>query len=185
MLLCAIGCLFLVLDPDAKRDPHWKPNVPKLEAAAISFGSSIFGAIFMILTAKSAASLPLFLCLILIQIHLFIITATIAAFFDPGTIFWSLDPIHGCFGFLNLWDQDPWPVILYGVFAGFIGQSGYTVATLYFSPFMCSMCFLTEPPIAQIEGFLLGMDKVPGWLTYLGGIVAIIGIVFIEKGSHQ
>lgn len=104
MLLAALGCFCLVMDPNAERTDSSQLEINKLWALVITFVSSIFGAIFLMLTARSAASLPIFLLLLVLQSHLFVITSCFSLLLDPDTVFFSLNVDHGIFGFINVWD---------------------------------------------------------------------------------
>jgi hypothetical protein len=70
------------------------------------------------------------------------------------------------------------------IFASLFGSAGYVLSLLFFSPLVTSNSFLVEPFIAQVLGFLLGLDALPGIMTVLGTFCAIAGIIFIEKGSR-
>jgi hypothetical protein len=91
---------------------------------------------------------------------------------------------YGCLGFLNP-NNDPWLIGAYALFASFFGSAGYVLCLLFFSPLVTSNAFLVEPFFAQVVGYLMGLDKMPGLVTFLATISAITGIYYIEKGSRQ
>ena len=48
-----------------------------------------------------------------------------------------------------------------------------------------SNSYLIEPFIAQALGYTLGIDAMPGLLTLLGTILAIAGIMYLQKGNNE
>lgn len=76
-------------------------------------------------------------------------------------------------------------MLLYMVFASFFGSAGYTLSLLFFSPLLVSSSFLLEPIIAQVLGYLMGLDQIPGVMTALGSFFAIYGIWYIDCGARE
>lgn len=60
----------------------------------------------------------------------------------------SIDAVWGCFGFFNPNDDIFFTLVVFGLPAGFFGNSGYIVALAFFSPQIVTMSFLTEPFMA-------------------------------------
>jgi hypothetical protein len=56
---------------------------------------------------------------------------------------------------------------------------------LFFSPLVTSNAYLLEPFFAQLLGYMLGLDKLPGLMTAVGTVFAIAGIMNIDKGSKE
>ena len=54
----------------------------------------------------------------------------------------------------------------------------------YFSPLVIGIAVLFEPIGSQIIGCLLGLDKIPGFLTFLGTFVTLFGLYFVAKGGQ-
>jgi hypothetical protein len=48
---------------------------------------------------------------------------------------------------------------------------------LFYEPLVVSSCLLMEPFVAQFYGYVMGIDKFPGVITFLGAFVIIYGIV--------
>jgi hypothetical protein len=96
----------------------------------------------------------------------------------------SFSPTNGCLGFLNP-NQPLLPLLLYALFASFFGSAGYTLCLLFFSPLVTCNAYLVEPLLAQILGYGVGLDKLPGFLTAIGTVFAIYGIMYIDKGSRE
>ncbi len=53
----------------------------------------------------------------------------------------------------------------------------------YFSPLVIGTAVLFEPIGSQIIGCILGLDKIPGALTFIGTGVTLAGLFFVSKGG--
>ena len=67
----------------------------------------------------------------------------------------------------------------YGIFCSFFGSAGYVLCLLFYSPVVTSNAYLLEPFIAQALGYYLGLDQMPGLMTFLGTLMAVVGIWFL------
>lgn len=76
-------------------------------------------------------------------------------------------------------------LFFFGLFASFLGSAGYTLSLLFYSPLVTCNAYLIEPLLAQTLGYLLGLDKLPGFMTAIGTVFAIYGIMYIDKGSRE
>ena len=97
----------------------------------------------------------------------------------------STDVELGCLGFLNITGQPLFPLICYAVLASFFGSAGYVLCLLFYSPLVTSNAYLLEPFFAQMMGFVLGLDQLPGIMTAIGTLFAVGGIGFIDAGSRD
>jgi len=57
------------------------------------------------------------------------------------------------------------------------------MSCLYFSPLVIGTAVLFEPIGSQIIGCLLGLDQIPGAMTFIGTLVTLIGLYFVTKGG--
>jgi hypothetical protein len=87
-------------------------------------------------------------------------------------------------GFLNP-NQPLTPLIFYAILASFFGSAGYTLCLLFYSPLVTCNAYLVEPLLAQALGYICGLDKLPGFMTAIGTVFAIYGIMYIDKGSRE
>ena len=96
---------------------------------------------------------------------------------DDVQIF-STDPVWGCFGFLS---KEDWfdTFVIFGLSAGFFGNTGYVISLQFFSPAVISATFLLEPTIAQFLGWLTEIDEFPSYMTWLGTAFVMTGIYLI------
>ena len=76
-------------------------------------------------------------------------------------------------------------LVPYGILASFCGSAGYVLCLLFYSPVVTSNSYLIEPFIAQAMGFFMGIDHMPGLLTLLGTLLAIAGIMFLQRGNNE
>ena len=76
-------------------------------------------------------------------------------------------------------------LVPYGILASFFGSAGYVFCLLFYSPVVTSNSYLIEPFIAQALGFAFGVDKIPGPMTLLGTLLAIAGIMYLQKGNNE
>jgi drug/metabolite transporter (DMT)-like permease len=118
------------------------------------------------------------------NLHIFFMNAGLAKFQNSSVIVFSTDINFGCLGFLNLADNNLLVLGMYALFASFFGSAGYVLCLLFYSPLVTSNAYLLEPFFAQMLGFILGLDKLPGLMTLLGTIFAVFGIMHIDKGSR-
>ena len=62
-------------------------------------------------------------------------------------------------------------------------MGAYSMSYKYYSPLVIGTAVLFEPIGSQIIGCLLGLDKIPGALTFIGTFVTLIGLYFVAKGG--
>ena len=72
----------------------------------------------------------------------------------------------------------------FGPAAGFFGNAGYVICLLFYSPVIVSACYLLEPFISQVIGYWIGIDRLPGWGTWVGTSVILVGILFIQLADR-
>ena len=62
-------------------------------------------------------------------------------------------------------------------------MGAYSMSCKFFSPLVIGTAVLFEPIGSQIIGCVLGLDKIPGFLTFLGTFVTLGGLFFVSKGG--
>ncbi len=96
----------------------------------------------------------------------------------------SLDPHTGVFGFLGGgYKLAAYVLLVYGFFTGACNMGAYSMSCKYFSPLVIGTAVLFEPIGSQIIGCILGLDKIPGVLTFVGTGVTLAGLFFVCKGG--
>jgi hypothetical protein len=179
VICIVVGCTVMMFDPKAVRTDGVEASV---WIYAIAFFTCIFGAIFFMISGKTLKSLPPLTLLLMMSFYLWIFAAISSRIVDERVQLFSTDPQFGVFGFM---DSETWVYSYFGfgLFAG-LGYSACSVlALLFFSPLVVSNAFLFEPLVAQLEGYLLGLDRMPGVITLACSGLAVSGLVFFFRGS--
>ena len=123
----------------------------------------------------------------LITIQSTIVCATMPIFltywYEDFTYF-STDIHMGGFGFLHP-DQIINGLVLFGIISGFLTLTGSILCLQFISPLIVTASFLSQIFIGQFLGFLLEIDKMPGYLTLTGTIVVFVGILILLKADQK
>lgn len=93
----------------------------------------------------------------------------------------STDATHGLFGWVHHLGIEAY-VVLVGSFAG---TMGFVTSLRYFDPLVVSVTMLTEPVVATIIGISIGVDELPGPLTFLGGAAVLTGCSLVLLATHK
>ena len=181
VLLVIIGIIFMINDPKAERTGIETGS--SFLPALIDIGSACFGAFYFLMSAKNVKSMPICLLLLIMNVHTWLMNSLIAKSIEPQIKLFSIDMNYGCLGFLNP-GNNMTTLLAYVLFSSFFGSAGYVFCLLFFSPLVTSNAYLIEPFFAQMFGYLLGLDKIPGIMTAFGTSLAIAGIFYIDSGSR-
>jgi len=136
------------------------------------------------MSARNIKQIPICFLVLLMSTHTFFINSFIAKAQDPTIEIFSVSPTLGCFGFMNP-NQPLAQLFLYWLLGSFFGSAGYTISLLFYSPLVTCNAYLIEPFIAQTLGYVLGLDALPGFMTAVGTIFAIFGIMYIDRGARE
>uniref|UniRef100_K3WAE1 Uncharacterized protein n=1 Tax=Globisporangium ultimum (strain ATCC 200006 / CBS 805.95 / DAOM BR144) TaxID=431595 RepID=K3WAE1_GLOUD len=98
-----------------------------------------------------------------------------------GIAVFSTHPTHGFFGWVHHLGIEAY-VVLVGSFAG---TMGFINSLQYFDPLVVSVTMLTEPIVATVISIAIGVDGLPGLLTFLGGFTMLVGCLFVMLASHK
>lgn len=100
--------------------------------------------------------------------------------FDDFTF--DMNPFTGVFGFF---DDELWlyVIFVYGFFTGACNMGAYSLSCKYFSPLVIGTTVLFEPIGSQILGCFMGLDKIPGPMTFIGSGITLAGLYFVMKGG--
>jgi len=168
-------------DPTAIRTDGQKGD---FSVYAICIATSIAGALFFVINDILCKKIPLVL-LVLVQSFLCFWSCTIfSKIIEPETQVFSVDPVWGCFGFLSGEDVIN-NLFVFGLSAGFFGNTGYVISLAFFSPAVISATFLLEPTIAQFLGWMTGIDHLPSYLTWIGTAFVMVGIFLIQEADKN
>jgi drug/metabolite transporter (DMT)-like permease len=83
--------------------------------------------------------------------------------------------VYGCLGFLT---EEYWFIafVPYGILASVLGSAGYIFSLIWYKPAVTANVYLLEPFLAQVLGYLYGLDQFPGYMTIGGTILSVVGI---------
>lgn len=69
------------------------------------------------------------------------------------------------------------------IICNIIGTAGYVK---YFDPVVVSTAMLMEPVVGALQGFLMGVDPLPGLQTWIGDLIVTSGsALVIISGSKK
>ena len=164
------------------KDPHAERTDGKVATFwhyAICISGAVGAAFFMLINGHLVKAFPIF-TLLLAQALLgyLYINILLALVYPDDFEFFSLDPLWGGFGFAHK-DEVFAAFVCFGTSAGFFGNAGYVICLLFFSPVIVSATFLFEPFLGQLIGYLMKIDKFPGWMTIIGTVLVLIGVLGI------
>ena len=142
------------------------------------------GALYVYLSERLIKKIPIFIMFFLMNVFGFIISVFICKATEPKTVIFSMDPETGCFGFL-----DPSAFVfahfVWGLLAIYAGYHAYLLTLYFYPPQLCTAVMMTEPFLSQVWGVMVGIDKMPGWITFAGALLQVIGIVLIGCGDRR
>ena len=75
--------------------------------------------------------------------------------------------------------------ILLAFLAGIVGHTGLNACLRWLGPLTISFAVTLEPIIGAFIGWFFYDESVPGKWTWLGGLILIIGIMFVIKGGAE
>jgi len=95
-----------------------------------------------------------------------------------------MDAKTGIFGFFDK-DYFVYCIFVLGFYTGVVVFLSAAVVMKYFPPVVLLIGYLFEPLIGQTLSCLLGIDKLPGPLTFIGGILVFVGIISVTYGGSK
>lgn len=142
------------------------------------------GATYFVLAKKLRAKMDLvvFMCSLTATSATVLLLTMLAMGED---IAFSADVHNGIIGWIN-----PLPnrllIVCYLVFVcDLVGTMGYISVMKYFDPIVISVVCLLEPIVATAMGIVVGVDAVPGLLTFVGATLVIGGTFMVIATQNQ
>ncbi len=119
-----------------------------------------------------------------IFIYAFIVTIIGALLLIPAS--WILEPKFSDFGVFGWTSSEylPWFLAL-ALIAGILGHTGLNTCLRYTSPLVISTSVTMEPILGSIIGYLLFDEGLPGFWTWIGGPILVLGIILVVIGAPQ
>jgi len=101
----------------------------------------------------------------------------ITSMFVEQTTFSSVSSVNEALG----WIHFTWlPIVLYlAIGPGLVGHTGINHVLHWFTPLIISLSVLFEPIIGSFIGMALGTSEPPGFWTFLGGAILILGLALV------
>lgn len=181
LVLTVGGVVIMFADPTAVRTDG---KTGTFSVYALCIATSIAGALFFVINDILCQKIPLVL-LVLVQSFLcFWSCCMLTKIIEPQAVLFSVDPVWGCFGFLSGEDVIN-NLFVFGLSAGFFGNTGYVISLAFFSPAVISATFLLEPAIAQFLGWMTGVDHLPSYMTWIGTALVMLGIFLIQEADKS
>mmetsp|Transcript_9514 Transcript_9514/g.10673 ORF Transcript_9514/g.10673 Transcript_9514/m.10673 type:complete len:198 (-) Transcript_9514:188-781(-) len=166
--LYALGVFFMFTDPFATKtgmdgQSYWGDLLPFLGAGA----GALMTYINKYSEVESHPMVKINHCFLFSTLYQFML---LPFFTDFGNIF-SLDPVHGAFGWVSTVHAFVLVFFVNAIITGIIGNLGFYCAFNYFSIEIIAGAMLLEPFFAQVIGILAGQDEMPGIKTFIGLVV--------------
>ena len=138
----------------------------------------------ILLSAHLVEVYPLFFVLFVQACCGYVYMTVILMIAEPDNFeVFSRDVIWGGFGYFTK-EEFVNGFLWYGQSAGFWGLAGYKICLLFFTPFVIASAFLTEVFISQLFGYLLNINKFPGYSTCVGTVIVIIGSLLVIEAER-
>ncbi|KAI9905186.1 hypothetical protein PsorP6_013759 [Peronosclerospora sorghi] len=162
------------------------PDIVSPTAAGdlVALAGAAGGAIYFTLAKKVRPHMHLlvFLCSITATSAMSILMFMLAS---GQNLSLSTDPYNGMFGWLTP-STHRLVVALYLTFVcDCIGTMGYIGVMKYFDPIVVSVVCLMEPIVATVQGIVMGVDTIPGVLTFIGASLVIGGTFLVLRSQRR
>jgi drug/metabolite transporter (DMT)-like permease len=139
---------------------------------------ALFGAVAIVgyLQAGSAVRgwMPIFIYALPVTAVSAVLLSLVAFLVDKLSLFAAGST--GIFGYFA--SSHGWWVLYLAVVPGLVGHTGFNTLLRFFSPLVISMAFPFEPLVGSVIGAALGLEKVPGVLTWLGGSMIVCALIY-------
>lgn len=163
----------------ASRPPH--PPLGDAFALLAGLGSCVYLSLGEAL--RSHLDPAIFYGCVLLQYTLYCLGA--AYVYDGATPTLSTDPAHGLFGWIN----PTGPRLLSQLWmlgaVDLLGNMGYIAVLRYVPSLTVAVAMLLSPLIAAVEGICLGVESLPGPLTWAGATVIVASSAVIVADSQS
>ena len=175
-----IGVVIIIFDPRAIKSDS---NKPSIIGALIPLIGAFFGSI---LTFMSHSKIRVHPIITMTQFYFFSVIYQLVIFplFTDFRKFYSLDPIHGAFGWLSSVKNIVVVLCIVSPLTGVLEKLCYLTANSYFSLQTISILIVFEPYIGQIFGVALGQDHIPGAMTFIGLVITTVGFWIASYGER-
>jgi hypothetical protein len=173
------GAFVTLLDSSAQTADGKRPSAM---VNLIDLAASAFGGIYFVLLADVKKLGPLFFQISLVTLSSAIFGSIVAVCMDSSAITSPFDMESGLLGIYSspdIW----WYFLVIGVITGHFISIVYFLCSQIFSGLLVSSTLLLEPFIAQLIGVGIGIDLMPGVITFVGTVVTCAGLYMSIVGG--
>eukprot|EP00347_Sterkiella_histriomuscorum_P015670 403356142 len=174
-----ICCILSVFDEVEKVNPG-NQNIPFGDLCGIL--CSVFMAINMTQQHELIKQVPTSLAAFIMGVIGIIFIISYGLLFDTFTFDMNVET--GVFGFCDK-KYALYTFIVLGFFTGAISQVAESQSLKYYSPLIVINFQLFEPMISQLLSCWMGIDHAPGYMTYMGGVITVMGIFLVSYGGTK
>ena len=98
---------------------------------------------------------------------------------------WLLESDYSDYGAFGYFGHETlvWFVLL-ALIAGILGHTGLNYCLKYVSPLLISISVTLEPVLGSLIGWMFFSTGIPGFWTWIGGPILMLGILSIIYGEH-
>lgn len=191
-ILGFMGAAVMLLDTKRNQNENYEEygngtqkysRPPTIHGDIAAFIGAVAVCIYLVIGKSVRSWLPIWLYVFPV-IGFASLTCLIFALFDdkdPST--WSGMTNSSIFGLFSK------EYILYamylGIGPGIFGHTMINTLLRYISPLVVSTALLSEPIIGSIIGHLFGLQSMPTFYTWVGGMILMFGLVFVVFAENQ
>ncbi|CAI2363469.1 unnamed protein product [Moneuplotes crassus] len=179
-ILVVVGIIVLLFDKSSEKSGS-ETNIMKGDL--LSLASMPLYTISSMINDKARSKLPsmvVFCLFSIVQLFVYGTYSVIVSGQDLEILF-STHQTYGFFGWMQP-DTILFSLVVIGLVCGVLGVGSYIYLLEYFPPHITSGIFLLEPFVSQYMGILLGVDKFPSFVTYVGVIFIMFGMASNIQG---
>jgi len=168
-----IGAIIALLDQGHQQGDH----TVTIWGDFLAFLGAVFVVGYLVSGRVLRKWMPIF-------IYAFMVTLIGALLLIPAS--WIFESEFSQFGVFGWTDREffPWFLAL-ALIAGLLGHTGLNTCLRYTSPLVISTSVTMEPIIGSIIGSIVFGGGLPGFWTWIGGPILVIGIILVVLGAPQ
>ncbi|TNV80073.1 hypothetical protein FGO68_gene16966 [Halteria grandinella] len=182
--IAVFGSIISIMDHTSEKVNTEDQNI--LLGDSVALIGSFLCALWMLKNEELVQHLPPLYAMTFISLFSNIILIILGISFYGDVFTLDANPKTGVFGYLGGGPQlGVYVILVYGLFTGACNMGAYSMSCKYFSPLVIGTAVLFEPIGSQIIGCLLGLDRIPGFLTWLGTALTLGGLYFVGRGGQR
>ena len=171
--VCFVGASLALFDAGSAQGDQ----TVTLWGDALAFSGAVFVVGYIVVGRVLREWMPIFL-------YAFPVTLVGAVVLLP--LSWMIEPEFATFGALGWMEAEffGWFLLL-ALIAGLLGHTGLNTCLRYISPLVVSTSVTLEPVIGSLIGWWFFDAGVPGFWTFIGGAVLMLGLMMVVITSER